>query len=238
MRRYLASDIETRIRTEAGLTGSTAVTSTEILALIDTYYTELYDLLVSAYGHSFYRSTYTFTTVAGTSEYDTTTDLGGLDRDILDIIGVDVVIDANTTVIPDPTDYFTVRAVLAASATHNPWRSQQFRPVYHWAGPKLILAPAPDAAYTAKVHYVPCAAKITAAGDKIDGCNGWERYIVVACLAALAKAEETDPSAYLMELERLKNRIQSMASKRVADGPMQIVKRRGRRTGRFRHGIQ
>ena len=225
MRTYTATELETKIRTEAGLTGSTAVTSTEILSLIDTYYTELYDLLIAAYGQPYFRSTLNITTVAGTSEYELDTTGGGAERDVLDVLGVQIALDSSTDVILDPADYFAVRATLAA-CKNTSWRALGTQAVYNRAGSKLIIAPAPDGAYTMTVHYVPCAVKVTAGGTKLDGCNGWERYIIVACLAALAGAEESDPSVWLAELARIKERIQRRAPKRVADGPIQVTRRR------------
>lgn len=236
MRTYTATELETKIRTEAGLTGSTAVTSAEILSLIDTYYTELYDLLIAAYGQPYFRRTLTISTVAGTAEYELDTDTGaGTERDVLDVLGVQIALDASTDVLLDPADYFAVRATLATCKNAS-WRSLGIRPIYNRAGSNLIIAPAPDGVYTMTVHYVPCAAKISAGATKVDGCNGWERYIVVACLVALAGAEESDPSVWLAELARLKERIQLRAPKRVADGPSQVVRRRPQRFGRFRYG--
>ncbi|MFA4972827.1 MAG: hypothetical protein WC683_09455 [bacterium] len=232
MRTYTATELETKIRTEAGLTGSTAVTSAEILSLIDTYYSELYDLLIAAYGQPYFRSTLTIATVAGTSEYELDLTGGGAERDVLDVLGVQIALDASTDVILDPADYFAIRATLAA-CKNSSWRALGIQPIYNRAGSKLIIAPAPDGVYTMTVHYVPCAAKITAGGTRIDGCNGWERYIVAACLAALAGAEEADPSVWLAELARLKDRIQRRAPKRVADGPVQITRRRRTRPRGF-----
>lgn len=225
MRTYTATELETKIRTEAGLTGSTAVTSAEILSLIDTYYAELYDLLVAAYGQPYFRSTVNITTVAGTSEYTLDVEPGGAERDVLDVLGVQIALDASTDVLLDPADYFAVRATLAAVKNAS-WRSLGIRPIYNRAGSKIIIAPAPDGVYTMTVHYVPAATKVTAGGTKIDGCNGWERYVVVGCLAALAAAEEADPSVWLAELARIKDRIQRRAPKRVADGPVQVTRRR------------
>lgn len=240
MRTYTAAELETKIRTEAGLTGSTAVTSAEILSLIDTYYSELYDLLVGAYGHEFYYSRLDYTTVAGKAAYDISLDPGGSGSttDIYQILGVDLELETGEAIPIDPADFFKTRLLYASGTNTWPHSLYASRPVYRYQGKYLTITPAPSmSGKKIYVHYIPCAAKVTAGTAIIDGCNGWERYIVVACLASLAQAEETDPTPWMVELERIKKRIQALASKRVADGPVQIVRRRLRRTARWGYGL-
>jgi hypothetical protein len=210
------------IRTEAGLTGSTAVTDTEIIALVNVAWPELYDMLVGAYGHDYYAKSGTFSTVAGQRAYALPT-VGGVGTDIYKLLGVSLTVSGETFPI-DPVD-FNHRDIGSGSSC---WQSRLTRPGYRYHGSELWLVPPPDAVYTVTVHWLPCATTVTAA-QSIDGVNGWDRYIVAWVVARLMAAEETDPSVYLAELASLTRRIESMAAGRVADGPDQIVRRRKRR---------
>lgn len=212
------------IRTEAGLTGSTAVTDTEITALVNSAWPELYDMLVGAYGHDYYAKSGTFTTVAGTRAYALPTG-GGVGTDIYKILGVSLTIDGDTFPI-DAVDFHHRDVGLTNSS---PWRTRLVRPGYRYHGSELWLVPPPDDVYTVTVHWLPCATTVSA-GQSIDGVNGWERYIVAWCVARLLAAEESDPSVWLAELASLTQRITTMAQSRVADGPDQVVRRRRRRT--------
>lgn len=227
-RTYTSGELEIRIRTEAGLTGSTAVTQAEILALIDVYYAELYDLLVEAHGHAHYAASHAFSTVANQTDY-TIPEAGGHMADIYLLLGVDLDTGGGEVVALDPVDFHHRNL----GKTAQPWRTKTAYPRYRWHGGNLKLIPAPDAVYTVTVHYVPVCAKVISDAIIIDGVNGWERYIVASVLATLCAAEETDPSVYLAEKAALKGRIEGLAKQRVADGPEQIVRRRRRGSARY-----
>src|SRR5512146_2578727 len=94
------AELTLQARQAADMVGSAFVDdTTELYPLISTYYAELYDLLVAAYGETYFAKTRTFDTVAGTASYSIdSTKPDATDVDVYKILGVDVALDANTTV--------------------------------------------------------------------------------------------------------------------------------------------
>lgn len=213
------------IRTEAGMSGSTAITDAEIVAMLNSAWPELYDMLVAAYGPAFYATKGDLSTVAGQKTYAWPT-IAGVGATCYQILGVDLAYSATEVVELETIDFDHRNLGMGPTS----WQSRRQKPYYRWHGSEIWLMPPPDGVYTVTVHWVPSADVLTAAST-IDGINGWERYLVAWCLARIAEAEETDPSPRYAELAKLEKRIAAMANNRQADGPDQVVKRRGRRAG-------
>jgi hypothetical protein len=209
-------------RQAADMVNSDFCSDAEILALINVYFAELYDMLVSAYGQPYFAEYDTFNTVAGTEKYA----FPSSDGYVYKIIGVDI---RRTT-----TDFIT----LTPFNFHNRNDYQHYSNLYdcprfyRWHGDYMWLIPTPTSTLGVTVHYIPCCPVLVGSllegiAEVVDGVNGWERYIVVCTAIAMLQKEQSDPSLLLAEKASLVQRINAMKQERDAGEVEQIVDKRG-----------
>ncbi len=80
----------------------------------------------------------------------------------------------------------------------------------------------PQAVYTMELEYVPVPPLLTSDVDTFDGVSGWEELIVSMSARDALLKEESDVSAMMDRIERLKGRIRTASSQRGA-GPRYIT---------------
>lgn len=80
------------------------------------------------------------------------------------------------------------------------------------------------------MRYIPCAPKLEADEDTIDGVNGWEELIVLEAAIDILNKQERDPRILMNKRDREEQRIRAMAY-RDAGSPARIQRVRGRRYG-------
>ena len=202
--------LRTRVRERADMPNAGFVSVDALDAWINEGVQILHEKFIEAYGQDYAESTDTFTTVAGTTDYD-------LPDDFFKLIGVDYYVNADrpATLKPYNTAHRnTHRNVLPT------WN--QF-PRYKLAGVKLRLLPAPSGTYDVTVYYIPTAVILTNADDQVNFPNGWDRYVVLyAAIQALIK-EETDVRELKAQLDQWDQQLIAMKQSRDAAFPLSAV---------------
>jgi hypothetical protein len=165
-------------------------TTTEVDALINTGYKELYGLLML---HGLHRSEEIETvTATGATTYALPTDMFG-------ILGVWR--NDNGYRIRLTRHDHRLRPNTAANGPAN---------TYRVLGSSLELNPCPSSG-TYEVMYVPVPGTLVDDTDALDGVLGWEEYVVLWVAIQLRIKEETDEKPLLNLLDKLTVRIQDEA---------------------------
>jgi hypothetical protein len=231
-----ASQLFTRIRRRLDLEPSEYIDDLENGHLCEEAYFELWDVLIDSLGEEAPWERATFSTVANQDYVDLE-----LDDNIYRILRVDTQFQGDgvwrpiypatlasamlgTTArhwsgVPD-LQYFARRA--PRSTTSDRATSGGYAP---W---KLYFDPIPTAVHSVRVWYVPAPTfVIDASGDDpvyAEFPDDYPEWVVAQVCAQLAAKQESDPSPFLMERERIEQRIrkhakphQTTAPKRLAD---------------------
>jgi hypothetical protein len=191
------SDMIERARVRADMNNSEFLTTAMWTDFINQSARELYDLLVAT-DQDYYTIDYSLVVDGTTNEYN-------LPSDFYKLKGVDYKVDGDDRWQPMPRYNFMDR---------NRWNQvSNLQLWYRDIRGKIRFSPKP-AAQTMRIWYIPCLAPLVNGTDTFDGINGWEDYVEVrAAIFALVK-EESDPSALMLILTALKERIQAMAASR------------------------
>jgi len=196
-----------RTRERADMAGSSFVADARLTDWINEANQKLHGMLVEALGEEYVSSTSSFTTSAGTSDYN-------LPTGFYKLYGVDL------------SYHGTIRALKRYErAERNIYRElhPETLPRYALVGSVLRLYPAPSAGLAGTILYAPEATVLVNASDSVSYPNGWERYIVLdAAIQALLK-EESNVNALVNEREMVVREIQAAKENRDMATPKQVV---------------
>lgn len=207
------STLRTRVQRAADIEGATArFPDAELNDYINESLAELYDVIRSAWGEDYYRTTYSFQTGGNVASYD-------LPSDFLSLISVDVPLGGNLVLTARP--YMENERNLYKFFPFGAWTLHQ--PIWYrltgatgssGSGPQTIsFIPTPTGAYNVNVNYVPVPTTLSADGDTFDGVAGWEQYAVLdAAIKCATKNQQWDLSQWLQgQKAAMVERIQKMA---------------------------
>jgi hypothetical protein len=105
-----------------------------------------------------------------------------------------------------------------------------FAEMYRIQGPNIEFLPN-RTAFTATLFYTPTCPRLVASTDTFDGINGWEVAAIYGACATVQAKEETDPSFYLAQRDRIYAQIDSLVPDKDSGEPERIQDvnpRRGR----------
>lgn len=212
--------LRTKARTRADMTNSPFVSDTELTEIVNSSWSELYDILVGAFEDYAVSST-TLSLVAGTDTY-------ALPSDFYKLRGCDLVVGAGAG------DYATLSRFEWSERDRysNQWSAaytangHALR--YCIQGSNLVFAPVPTAAHSVRLWYVPERTALAVDADTLTVTPGWEEYIALDAAIQMLLKEESDVSAHMARKEALRQRIVGMAPKRDADAPATMIRRRRR----------
>lgn len=194
--------IRTSCKQQSDNVGQGFISDAEWNGYIQDAYTELYGLIVEAFGNDYFvqgSAPYSFTT-DGINQLFALPDGSGAFPAFFKLLGVSLQLTAQTQFVSLRPFAFADRDKYS---------------VYNSA--------IPAAGQTIKVYYVPRLTLPTLDADTIDGVNGWESYIVAkACMYALAK-EESDVSVFMARIKATEKRLESEIENRDAGSPGKIV---------------
>lgn len=204
------ASLKTQARQRADMENSSFVSDSELLALINNSYAELYDILVQAYGSNYFALETTLTMDQNTQKY-------ALPSDFYKLLGVDLLIDGTyglataRYVTLDPFEFqernrFSNIVVSTVAGTYPNYR-------YRLMGQYLRFI-APQTGDTIVVHYVPRVTLLVNDSDTVDGVNGFEEYIIIDAAIKMAIKEESDVSALMAQKQGIMNRIKMMSAQR------------------------
>lgn len=188
------STLRTRIRQRADqeFTGSDFITDTELNQLINTSYAELYGHLVRN-GIDIAESSQTITSTGATTPY-------ALASDFYSILNVYRYESGRYYRLPRHDIRVKPSDVRFGKATS-----------YRVVGVSLQLNPWPSTGDVIKVTYVPVPSDLSADTDAVDGVLGWEEFLVWDVAAKIAMKEESDARPFLVERDRILERIKDEA---------------------------
>lgn len=194
--------IRDRCKQESDNVGQSFVSDAEWNSYINSSYSELYGIVVQAFGNDYFVQTpatgFLITTTGLTQFYN-------LPATFFKLLGVDLQVS-------QPGQWVTLKPFAFADRNRL----------------NLYNSAIPMAGQVLRLFYVPRVTALVADGDVMDGVNGWEEYIIAdACIKALTK-EETDVSVFMQRKQALMQRLESEAENRDAGQPASIVDSRGR----------
>lgn len=209
------STLITRVRRRADIeSAADRFSDAEITDNLNESITELYDVLLSAYGQDYYRAASPTTLIPTQSIYS-------LPSNFLSLISVDLYYGT-------PSNYvFSLRPFMESERNEYRWAAGlaiSTPAYYRLRAANIELIPIPTSAMTLQINYVPTPTLLVNPGDTFDGINGWEEYAVLdAAIKCCIKDEATDVAASLEARKAvIAQRIKERATERDAGQPERI----------------
>lgn len=194
------------------------ITDAELTERLNSNLRTVYDKLVEARGAGFYRSVYSFSTVAGTQAY-------ALPAAFLALLSVNVT--PSTGQNYDLTDAQEGElSGLTSGVTQGPLPTR-----YHLRGANIALLPTPSVVVPVALAYLPAFVELAADGDTFDGVCGFEEAAIWRTVAEMLAKDQSDPSFAIGRAVEWDARIQKMASHRDVGGPPRVERRYRKRWG-------
>lgn len=200
----LLLDIRQRTNQET----STFVTDSELTEYLNQELAELHARLVQGEGQPHYRSQTTVAVSAGVSIYALPVDFWRLQEVTATINGV------TGTLHPFmPMEHGWLK-------NSGPWGPSS--PVlYRLQAGNIEFVPATQS-FSATVYYSPACPRLVNGSDTFDGFDGYEMAAIYGTCATVMAKEESDPSFFLSQRERIYRHIDSLAAQRDASHPERV----------------
>lgn len=208
-----------RCRERSDMVNSQFVTDTELTAWINLSGTELYDLLVGAYGNDYFLKSVTFNTVANKSSYTFASDISGA-SDFYKLRGMDIVLSGTYSITLKPFS-LNQRGIFQNPVWAGTFYGRSFS--YRFDGAAIVLAPVPLGVATLRMWYTPVFTALVNGSDSLDGVDGWEAYIIADVCRMIMNKQQMDASPFIAEKAALMERIKEMAEMRDSGEPMRIT---------------
>ena len=215
-------EMRTEARALADQVDSIFVTDAQANVWINQAIAELWSMLTVADPQR-YMLTDAVTTVPGQREY-------GLPTDFMALIGVDWV-SGNERY---PMEPFSLNDRYVGPFGGLGWfdaGGSVPSARYALRGSRLVFDRDPPAG-SVRVLYVQAPQPLAVDASTFDGVAGWEEWVVLECAIRMMAKEESDPSIYMAQQQRIEARIKSLAGKRDIGRARQIPRYsegRGRR---------
>jgi len=202
------SDMLADIRQRTNQEASTFVTDAELTEYLNQEIAELYGRIVQAQGPVHYRSSSSVSVVSGTALYN-------LPSDFWQLQGVEATIGGVTG---------RLRPFMP---TEHPWLANGG--TYAWVTPvryrlqanQIEFLPATQS-FTATLYYTAAPPRLVSGTDTFDGFAGYEVAAIYGACATVLQKEESDPSFYIGQRDRIYQHIQSVAAQRDANEPERV----------------
>lgn len=192
--------------------GSTFVTDTEANTLVNLALAELYDLLVQAGGHEYYRKDSTISIVANTAAYS-------LPSDFYQELGVQLEWGSDDIEPVRPLSAVKDRWRFLNGESWTSWGRKAYRLLgtHTTAGgtESIEFIPTPSSTVTGRVYYVPAFADLTLDTHSFNGFNGWEKLPSLRVAIEMRSIEERSYADLERLFEKEKERIEGLADERA-----------------------
>lgn len=201
-------------QSRADMVNSTFITTSEWNRFINNAYTELYDLLTSKYGDTY------FCQPPLQMVLDGTTQLYTLPPDFLKLKGVDLAV-----ALPDW--WVTLQAFPFAERNRFALRNyQSFYGLsnlrYQLIGNQIMFAPIPAAGQTVRIWYIPRITPLSVDTDTIEDISGWDQYVIVSAVIDALGKEESDTTLWEREVADIRARLEFAAENRDPGQPQTV----------------
>lgn len=207
-----AEQLVADVRARANMENSEFVEDFEILEYLNQELAELHGRIILAEGQPFFRSSTTISVTAGTSLYN-------LPADFFDLQELTATIGGHRV---------TLQPFMAgerAALQDSPLYVYRQSPMYRIQGSQIEILPS-TLTYTATLYYRKRSPRLVLGAtpaDTFDGYNGWEVAAIYGTVAICLQKEESDPSFYLAQKERILKHIDAMAARRDASHPERVT---------------
>lgn len=211
-RERTAEDLVADVRKRANLEESEFVTDEEILEYLNQELAELRGRLRMNEGQPHKKLTRDIAVTSGTSLYD-------LPRDFWELLGATAVIGGRSRALEPFME--NERADLV----NGPFFATALSPMYRLANQQIEILPATQD-FTLTIAYAPTEGRLRLGQtppDKVDGYNGYEVAAIYGAVAICNAKEETDPSFYLAQKDRILRQIDALAAQRDAGKPERVT---------------
>jgi len=188
---------------------STFITDSEITEYLNQELAELWARLGQGQAQPFYRASTPIAVTAGVATYP-------LPADFFQVQGVDATINGITGAL-------VAFMPIERGALSNSNLVSTLSPVrYRIQGNNIEFQPA-TITFTATLFYTPSQPRLVNPSDTFDGFNGFEVAAIYGTVATMLAKEESDPSFYLGQKERIYRHIDSLAAQRDASQPDRVA---------------
>jgi len=196
------------IRQRTNQENSTFVTDSELTEYLNVELAELWSHLAQNEGQPHFRSTFPISVLNGTALYTLPADFWRLQEVTATINGV-------------------TGALQPFMATEHGWllNSGPWGPAtpvrYRVQANQIEFLPAVQS-FAATLYYTPNCPRLLQPGSTFDGFNGYEAAAIYGVCATVMAKEESDPSFYLGQRDRIYRLIDSLAAQRDAGNPERV----------------
>jgi hypothetical protein len=188
--------LRTRARQEADQVNSLFCTDAEVNQYVVTAYQDLYGQIVQHFGDDYFTQSpttgYTFTTDGINQFFALPT--SGSEQLCFKLLGVDVQVSAGIS------QWIALRPFAFADRNRAAFPNTQI----------------PQAGQTVRLLYVPYPTLPSVDASTIDGCNGWEEFVVLDAAMKMMAKEESDTSVLMARRAKLEERLNSEIENRNA----------------------
>lgn len=212
MRTRTAESMVLDVRQRADMENSEFVSDAEILEYINQELAELYARLVQNEGQPHFRSSTSISVLAGTALYNLPNDFWRV-QEITALIGG---ISRNLEPFMANERARLLNAQLYAYSAS---------PQYRIQANQIEFLPTTQT-YTATLYYVRACPRLRLGQnpqDTTDGFNGYEIAAVYGAVATVLSKEDSDPTFYLSQKERILQFIQRLAAERDGSHPERVT---------------
>ena len=196
------------IRQRTNQENSTFVTDAELTEYLNQELAELWGRLVLNQGQPHLRSSTSVSVVSGTALYALPADFWTLQEVTGTQNGV------TGSILPFSA---AEHAILTNGSALLPFGSVRYR----IQASNIEFRPATES-FTATVYYTPCQPRLSAGADTFDGFNGYEVAAIYGVCATVLAKEESDPSFYAGQKERICRHIVALAAHRDMSNPERV----------------
>lgn len=205
MRNVTLLSLRDQSRQRADKQNSGFILDAELNQYINNSITELYDLLVGAYGNDYYLTTYQFTTDGTNITYN-------LPADFYKMEGIDMYVNPSRFITLKPYQ-FNERGKYQDGSN---WAAINALngPRYHLKNNSIEFNPSPPGVYSMSLYYVPASPTLSLDTDTFDGINGWEEYVIIDAAIKMLQKEESDVGVLEGQKASIMKRINLMAENR------------------------
>lgn len=202
--------VRTLVRQRTDTVNTTFVTDTELNGWINDSASELWDLLVEAYGEDYYTTVTDITTTAN-QEFIT------IPTGVYQVKGVYSYILQGSDRVRAPLYRSSLVDMLTDQRTPGWSVSRGYcDATYRIVADHIYVAPLPTAVYTLELWYIPTFPQLTVDGSTFDAYNGWHEYVVCDVCMKVAQKDQADVTVFAAQKTALAQRISRMKTERDA----------------------
>lgn len=202
--------VRTLVRQRTDTVNTTFVTDTELNGWINDSASELWDLLVEAYGEDYYTTVSDISTTAN-QEFIT------IPTGLYQLKGVYSYITRGSDRIRAPLSRSSLLDMLSDQRTPGWTVSAGYCDAsYRIVADRIYVAPLPTAVHTLELWFIPTFPQLTVDGSTFDSYNGWHEYVVCDVAIKVATKDQADPSVFAAQKAAMKERISRLKTERDA----------------------